>query len=44
MINSKEYSSITDLNGVAKLNEKLKVGFYKITAINPVTGDNITKP
>ena len=43
MINSKKYSSITDLNGVAKLNEKLKVGFYKITAINPVTGDNITK-
>ncbi|KZX13215.1 bacterial Ig-like domain protein [Methanobrevibacter oralis] len=43
VINSKEYSSITDLNGVAKLNEKLKVGFYKITAINPVTGDNITK-
>ena len=43
IINKKNYTVTTDSNGTARLNEILNVGNYNITAINSVTGENLTK-
>jgi len=39
-IGDKTYNVNTDSEGVAILNEKLAVGNYLVTSINPVTGEN----
>lgn len=39
-IGDKTYNVTTDSEGVARLNEKLAVGKYVVTSINPVTGEN----
>lgn len=41
-LNSKKYTRKTDANGVATLAVDLKPGTYKITATNPVTGEQST--
>ena len=42
IVNGKIYNVTTDSNGVAVLNNKLSVGSYDITSVNPVTGENNT--
>ena len=42
IVNGKIYNVTTNSNGVAVLNNKLSVGSYDITSVNPVTGENNT--
>ncbi|WP_458402595.1 C1 family peptidase [Methanobrevibacter sp.] len=39
-INSKEYKATSDASGIATLQVGLDKGTYKVTVINPVTGEN----
>lgn len=41
-VNGKKYTRKTDANGVASLAINLKPGTYKVTATNPVTGEQLT--
>lgn len=42
-LNNENYTVLTDSQGVAKLTLKLNVGTYNIAAINPITGEEITR-
>ena len=42
-VNGKEYSATTNAKGVAVLNIKLAVGLYKVTVVNPLNNDKVTK-
>jgi len=42
-VNGKEYSLISDANGIVKLNKKLAVGTYSIELTNPISNESITK-
>ncbi len=41
-VNGKKYTRKTDANGVASLAINLKPGTYKVSTINPVTGEQLT--
>ena len=43
IINGKEYFATTDTKGIAILNIKLAIGTYKVTTVNPLNNDNVTK-
>ena len=43
VVNNVSFEVKTDANGVAVLNNIFNVGTYSVTAINPVTGGNVTK-
>ena len=42
IVNGVAYTVKTDSNGIANLNNKFNVGTYSVTAVNPVTGENVT--
>ncbi|WP_296891136.1 Ig-like domain repeat protein [uncultured Methanobrevibacter sp.] len=42
-IGSRKYPAMTDEKGIAILNVPLAVGQYKVTAVNPVTHERLTK-
>ena len=43
VVNNVSFEVKTDENGVAVLNNAFNVGTYSVMAINPVTGENVTK-
>ena len=43
VIKGKEYTAVTDANGVAIINPKLAVGTYKVEIVNPYNGVKTTK-